>query len=156
MDLSGKNYLPAGEGALVNLRTRGEDLSSIKIKKAVLVDRDAVPLTLELSGELNLQMAKSATSTPERFSLSQNYPNPFNPQTQISYALPERCQVKLAIYNVRGQRVRVLVNELQAARHNTVLWDGKNEDGQEVASGIYYYRLDAGAFSQTRSMVLLK
>jgi flagellar hook assembly protein FlgD len=64
--------------------------------------------------------------------------------------------VKLSIYNVRGQRVRVLVNELQAAGHNTVLWDGKNQDGQEVASGIYFYRLEAGEFTDTKSMVLLK
>ncbi len=156
VDLSGKNHLPAGEGALVNLRAKGSDLSSIKIAKAVFVDRDAVPLTLELSGELNLEMAKGDASTPERFSLSQNYPNPFNPETEISYALPNACHVELLVYNLLGQKVRTLLDEHQAAGHKTIHWDGTDEKGSKVASGIYFYRIQAGEFTNARKMILMK
>ena len=155
-DLSGKNHLPAGEGALVNLRAKGSDLTSVKVKKATLVDMDARPLALELSGELNLEMAIGGTSTPERFSLSQNYPNPFNPETEISYALPSACPVKLFVYNLLGQRVRTLVDEYQAAGHKSVLWDGTDEDGNQVASGVYFYRMQAGDNADVKKMILMK
>lgn len=111
--------------------------------------------SLELVQTVPENMLKSS-ATGLNFELGSNYPNPFNPETQINYALADRCQVKLSVYNVRGQRVRILVNEFQAAGHNSVIWDGKNEDGHEVASGIYFYRLDAGTFTDTKSMVLLK
>jgi hypothetical protein len=156
VDLSGKNHLPAGEGALVTLRAKGNDLASVKIKKATLVDLDARPLALELSGELNLEVAKDSDSRPQSFSLSQNYPNPFNPETEISYALPNACPVKLFVYNLLGQRVRTLVDEYQAAGHKSVLWDGTDEDGKQVASGVYFYRIEAGEFTDARKMILMK
>lgn len=111
--------------------------------------------SLEFVETLPENVLKSST-TERRFELCGNYPNPFNPETRIKYSLAEGCQMTLSIYNVRGQRVRVLVNEFQAAGRNSVVWDGKNEDGHEVASGIYFYRLDAGDFTDTKSMVLLK
>jgi len=156
VDLSGKSHIPAGEGALVNLRAEGSNLGSIKLINAVLVDRDARALALELSGELNLEMAKEHASTPERFSLSQNYPNPFNPETEISYALPNGCRVELLVYNLLGQRVRTLVDEYQAAGHKSVHWDGTDEDGNQVASGVYFYRIEAGQFTDARKMILMK
>ncbi len=95
-------------------------------------------------------------SRPESFSLSQNFPNPFNPQTQIKYALPVDCDVKVTIYNLLGQRVGVLVDEHQSAGYKAAFWDGKDEQGVEVASGIYFYRIQAGEFMQTKKMLLLK
>jgi flagellar hook assembly protein FlgD len=88
--------------------------------------------------------------------LSQNYPNPFNPQTVIQYALPHDCQVQVTIYNILGQKVRTLVNEYQKAGYKRVEWDSKSEQGEEVASGIYFYRIQAGEFGQVKKMVLIK
>jgi hypothetical protein len=156
VDLSGKNSAPAGEGALVKLRAKGDDLSSIKIRKAILIDRDAMRFDLELSGELELEVAKGSDSRPEDFSLSQNYPNPFNPQTSIRYALPQDAQVRLVIYNLLGRKVKTLVDERQSAGHKTVWWDGKDEKGDPAASGVYFYRIDADQFSEVKKMMLVK
>lgn len=90
------------------------------------------------------------------FELFHNYPNPFNPRTEIKYALPNDCHVKLTIYNILGQRVRVLVDEYQSAGHKSVKWDGKDEQGREVSSGVYFYRIQAGDFVQSKKMVLMK
>jgi len=101
-------------------------------------------------------MAEKLSVIPKVFALFQNYPNPFNATTIISYALPTGAEVKLDIYNVLGQKVRTLVNEYQEAGIKKVEWDGKNEDGQRVASGVYLYNIRAGSFHQTRKMGLLK
>jgi hypothetical protein len=90
-------------------------------------------------------------------SLGQNYPNPFNPTTTIEYTLREQSPVELRIYNVAGQLVRTLVSDAKAAGQvHTAVWDGRNDAGQSVSSGVYFYRLTAKDFVQTRKMVLLK
>lgn len=94
--------------------------------------------------------------TPTQFSLFQNYPNPFNPETDISYTLPQDCHVQLTIYNMLGQQVKVLVDEQQIAGFKTVHWNGRDESGNELASGIYFYRVQAGEYNQVRKMVLVK
>jgi hypothetical protein len=93
---------------------------------------------------------------PSGFALGQNYPNPFNPNTAISYTLPSRSTVELAIYNLLGQRVTTLVNKEQAAGQYQVTWDGHNEAGRAVATGMYFYLLRAGQFSASKKMILLK
>jgi hypothetical protein len=97
---------------------------------------------------------------PAQFSLSFNYPNPFNPTTKIKYTVgtsqARSAVVSLRIYNVLGQLVRTLVDEPKHPGSYEVRWDGRDEDGNEVASGIYFYKLQAGDFSQTRKMVLVK
>jgi hypothetical protein len=93
---------------------------------------------------------------PAEFSLSNNYPNPFNPETRIGYFIPKACQVKLEVFNILGQRVRMLVDENQTAGKREITWDGKDENGNEVASGVYFYRLQAGDFTQTKKMVLIR
>ncbi len=99
---------------------------------------------------------KHIAGIPQSYKLFQNYPNPFNPQTQMRYDLPEPGHVKLYVYNVLGQRVRVLVDETQEAGHQSVIWDGKDEDGREVASGIYFYKIKTEGYQKTKKMVLLK
>jgi hypothetical protein len=99
---------------------------------------------------------ESESNLPKTFSLSQNYPNPFNPQTVIQYALPHDCEVQIVIYNVLGQKVRTLVNEYQKAGYKRVEWDSKSEQGEEVASGIYFYRIHSGEFHQVKKMVVIK
>ncbi|MCB0490706.1 MAG: T9SS type A sorting domain-containing protein, partial [Cyclobacteriaceae bacterium] len=93
---------------------------------------------------------------PSEYSLLQNYPNPFNPTTTLRYALKEDGRVSLKIYNILGQEIRSLVKEYQAAGYKSVVWDGKNNSGNQVPSGIYIYRLQAGTFVQTRKMMMLK
>ena len=97
-------------------------------------------------------------SLPTRFALHQNYPNPFNPSTSISYFVGAEAatRVSLRIYNVAGQLVKTLVDEDQSPGEHQVIWDGKNEQGDEVASGVYFYRLNVSDFSDSRRMVLLK
>jgi hypothetical protein len=93
---------------------------------------------------------------PDNFALEQNVPNPFNPTTNIRFDLPRQSYVHLEVVNVLGQRVRTLVNESLPAGIHTVTFDGQNDDGQAVASGVYFYRLVTEGFSQSRKMILLK
>ena len=94
---------------------------------------------------------------PTEYGLSQNFPNPFNPTTQINYQLPEPAQVKIDIYNMLGQQIRTLVNTHQDANYYTIEWDGTNDLGQTVGSGVYFYHIRAGKqFQETRKMILLR
>ena len=94
--------------------------------------------------------------TPQDFELYQSYPNPFNNQTIIKYNLLKSCQVTLTIYNILGQKVKTLVKGYQEAGPKTMNWDGKDDKGKDLASGIYFYQLKAGKLTQTKRMVLLK
>lgn len=93
---------------------------------------------------------------PLTYSLGQSYPNPFNAGTTIRYELPQASKVSITVYNMLGQLVRILVDEMKLAGYYTVVWDGRNTGGQSVASGVYTYRMEAGDFVQTRKMVLVK
>ncbi len=97
-----------------------------------------------------------APSLPGSFRLGQNFPNPFNPVTEIEFDLPVRSDVTLSVFNILGQEVARLVdNELSAGSY-IVDWDGTSDNGNSVASGIYFYRLQAENFSNTKKMVLVK
>ncbi|MCE5271487.1 T9SS type A sorting domain-containing protein, partial [bacterium] len=106
-----------------------------------------------------LDEASRRSILPAAFSLSQNYPNPFNPQTVIPFSLPESqapVRVSLKVYDLRNQLVRTLVDGTREAGVYTVFWDGADEQGRTLPSGVYFYRLQAGAHSLTRKMVLLR
>jgi len=96
------------------------------------------------------------TGIPKTYQLSQNYPNPFNPQTTIKYDLPDPGNVNIAVYNILGQKVKTLADEYQEAGYKQVSWDGKDDGGREVASGIYFYKIKTIGFEKTKKMVLLK
>jgi predicted secreted hydrolase len=87
---------------------------------------------------------------------SHSYPNPFNPSTEISYTLPRACHVEVSVFNVLGQRVKTLVDEEQAAGLNSVTWNGTDEHGNKVTSGVYFYRIQAGGLTVTKKMILMK
>ncbi|MBK9302477.1 MAG: right-handed parallel beta-helix repeat-containing protein [bacterium] len=109
------------------------------------------------NGDLAVSMTTEITPvTPLRFAAHQNFPNPFNPQTTIAFVLPESREVRLAVYSLDGSLVRVLVDGAQAAGPHTVVWDGLDSQGQGVASGAYFYRIEAGPDSQVRKMLLMK
>jgi hypothetical protein len=94
--------------------------------------------------------------SPEGFLLKQNYPNPFNPATTIVYELGKSAEVSLKIYSLTGREVKTLVNEKQSAGSRQAVWDGRDNSGYRVASGVYLYRLQVGNAVQTKKMVLLK
>jgi uncharacterized delta-60 repeat protein len=93
---------------------------------------------------------------PSEFVLSQNYPNPFNPTTRIEFTLAKSGFVTLKIYDLGGRVVRTLVSQQLSAGYKSVTWDGKNQDGNDAASGVYFYELKVGDFSQSKKMLLLK
>lgn len=143
----------SGGGKLVELvfRTSGTPVSSdFQVSESVLVGLDGAVDMLHHAEIGNLE------PLPDRFNLEQNSPNPFNPSTTIGYQLPESGIVRLGIYNLLGQEVRVLVNERRNAGSFTATWDGTDALGRRVASGIYLYRIQTRGFSATKRMLLLK
>ncbi|MFQ6114108.1 MAG: FlgD immunoglobulin-like domain containing protein, partial [bacterium] len=95
-------------------------------------------------------------NAPKEFALAQNYPNPFNPETMIRYDLPASTHVVLRIYNILGKEVKTLVDADQSAGVKMAIWDGTNNVGEPVGSGVYYYKLVASDFSKTLKLMLLK
>jgi len=93
---------------------------------------------------------------PSWFHLSQNYPNPFNSSTTIAYTLPVASRVRLAVFNILGQRVKILTDQYQSAGSHTVSWNGTNSTGRAVATGIYMYQIQANEFVRSRKMVLIE
>jgi len=123
----------------------------VNIKQALFAGKDNQPLAALLNA------ADAAGEIPTDFSLGQNYPNPFNLSTQIKYEVPTKAKVKLEIYNVKGELVRTLIDgkEIEPGQYR-IEWDGKNERGVVVASGIYIYRMKAGKFEHAKRMALIK
>lgn len=143
----------SGDSSLVELVFRANDTpmsSDFQVSESVLIGVDgAVDMLTHVEiGDL--------TPLPERFGLEQNTPNPFNPSTAIGYQLAEAGDVRLAIYNLLGQEVRVLVSQRQVEGSFTATWDGRDAQGRRVASGIYLYRIQADGFSAVKRMLLLK
>jgi len=90
------------------------------------------------------------------FSLSQNYPNPFNPVTEIHYQLPQACYVTLKVYDIMGRKIHTLMEELLPAGSHSVQWNGKDDAGKSVTSGVYLYRIEAGSFRDSKKMILMR
>jgi len=93
---------------------------------------------------------------PSAFTLGNNYPNPFNPRTQIDYSIGNESHVVVAVYNILGQHINTIVAETKAAGEYSTEWDGTDSDGNEVSTGIYFYRIQAGDYTDTRKMLLLR
>lgn len=93
---------------------------------------------------------------PVEFIVYQNYPNPFNPVTHIHYQLTDYEKVSIIVYNIVGQKIRTLISQNQTPGYHTVIWDGTNDAGQKVGSGIFIYRVNAGEYSVVKKMALLK
>jgi len=88
--------------------------------------------------------------------LQGNYPNPFNPETTIRYSVKETCPVTIEVYNLKGQLVRTLVNEVKTAGNYSVVWNGRDNHNQPVSSGVYFYKMNAGKYSSTKKMIMMK
>ncbi len=117
---------------------------------------DDVSILFNRTIVVNVEDEESFDELPKQFSLYQNYPNPFNQSTKIEFALVNSGFVSLDIYDILGRKVRALVSENLSAGYKSVLWDGKDNSGKEVASGIYFYQIKIGDFSEAKKLVLLK
>ncbi len=122
---------------------------------------DGQPVASELTyagngSRISLGSLSASDLLPNSYSMSQNYPNPFNPSTTISFNLPNTGQVQLSIYNVLGQKVTTLVNGQYTAGTHEVTWNGTDDSGSPVGSGIYFYRITSSDFDQTKKMILMK
>jgi len=145
---------PVGRGELAGLAIEllpGVDeeagLRSLTVLDVRLND-GAIPATIR---------TETVSEVPRRFALHQSFPNPFNPETAIRYDVPLAGKVTLKIYNLAGQLVRVLVDARQTPGRHTVMWDGRDAEGHEVASGAYFYRMTVpGLFKQTHRMMLIR
>ena len=146
--------ISAGVGTMIKLPlgSTGEltgDDNDVRINTAVLSDPNAIGIPVKGLKPI----------LPTDFTLNQNYPNPFNPETTIEFAVGSGSaneQVRLVIYNLLGETIATIINEPLAAGKYTYKWRGTNQDGETVASGVYFYRLTVGDQSQTKKMVLLK
>ncbi|HIB89582.1 TPA: T9SS type A sorting domain-containing protein, partial [Candidatus Poribacteria bacterium] len=147
--------------AKVSFRLKGDvnlALKSIGIGNLVVADQQALPVPFEIDPSITADLE---SVVEERFGLGQNYPNPFNPETWIPYQLASSEAVLVQIYDASGHLVRQIDVGFRSAgsytsRAKSVYWDGRNEFGEQVASGVYYYTIHAGDFSATSKMLLLK
>ncbi|MFH0735935.1 MAG: T9SS type A sorting domain-containing protein, partial [bacterium] len=118
---------------------------------AIYLDDMQKDILTDVDENLDLQ------TIPNTYALGQNFPNPFNPTTQIRFNLPEASVVSLAVYNVLGQKINTLINnkEFNSGSFN-VTWNGQNDFGMTVPSGVYFYRIETPNFVETKKMMMLK
>jgi hypothetical protein len=116
---------------------------------------DGMPAVKSITPEFEVDVNFKSSTLPKEYALSQNFPNPFNPSTSFTLSLPEASDYNVRIYNVAGQLVRSFDGHLEAGVH-TITWDGDNNQGGKVASGVYFYKAQAGSFKDTRKMMMLK
>ncbi len=109
-----------------------------------------------VSGTPPTSVEQAVAALPERFTVQPNYPNPFNPETRIRFGLPQSARVQVVVYDMTGRRIKTLLQGQLAAGWHTVRWDGSNESGLRVGSGLYFYTVRAGNFSITRKMMLIQ
>ena len=102
------------------------------------------------------ELSTSIQNLPNDYALHQNYPNPFNPITKIHYNLPDAVKVKIDIYDIRGRKVKSLLNQFQEPGFKSIQWSASNDLGEKVSSGMYFYRIETQDFKQTKKMILLK
>ncbi len=140
LDIQGRQIMDAGEHLVL------EADGYVEVTEFLGSDPQAEAIYLEI-----INTDKNTSVLPEEFSLSQNHPNPFNPVTEISFSLPQANQVSLDVYNITGQKVAEIASGQFEAGNHSVTWDASGQ-----ASGVYFYRLQAGEFEATRKMLLLK
>jgi len=140
------------------LKTTGGNVS-VKIKVYDVFPSGPLGETLSGSGDsLSTDLVKiwEPTPTPTHFQLRQNYPNPFNPTTEIQYQIPKQAYVTLQVYDLKGNLIKTLAGNVHQPGLYRVIWNGKNEQGTAVASGIYLYKLSSPEKTLSNKMILLR
>lgn len=164
-DDTGTNTVAAFEAPLATLELEGEALSVIASGFLTPENNSDGPafglyVALAAGGEL-VELPVIETDAGDDIvtnstQLLGNYPNPFNPTTQIKFALSEAGPVSIEIFNIKGEKVRTLVNEIRPASQYTEIWNGKDDSDSSVASGVYFYKMKAGRYTSTKKMILMK
>ncbi|MDD4309825.1 MAG: FlgD immunoglobulin-like domain containing protein, partial [Candidatus Cloacimonetes bacterium] len=148
--------IPASSTQIFSLSyTAGATVNSFTAQ-LLITSNDPNNASLEIPVVVQSGSSTEDPVTPVITALERNFPNPFNPETTIRYSVKESGMVKLSIYNLKGQLIRSLVNETKTSGNHRVIWNGVDDRGQSVASGIYFYRMDATNFSSTQKMMLMK
>ena len=156
----GENWVEIATGVTGNSYTwTTPALSSEQVKVRVFVFDNQGMLGFDSSDEF-FMLTSGATPVenhkPLVYGLAQNFPNPFNPQTEIRFELPHAGNTRLRVYDLRGRLVKDLVSGHMDAGRHSVVWKGRDNGGRQVASGVYYYKIDSGKFSETKRMTLVK
>lgn len=125
-------------------------------REIAIVEERIVELEKELYSYYSGDYVRRVVPIPDEFELSSGYPNPFNPTINIPYALPKQADVRIAIYNILGQKVATLIDRKVHAGYHQVLWDGKSLTGVPVSSGMYFVNMEAPGFVKTRKIVMIK
>jgi hypothetical protein len=144
------------DGEIIPFR-QGIEMNSDEVPSLVVWFRreSSSPISVSITDILYTDVNDNKDSPFRQFSLFQNYPNPFNPSTKIKFQLPETADVKLEIYDVLGRKIRTIVSELKTAGSYSVIWDGKDHYGNNISSGVYFYKLKASKFVDVKKMLLL-
>jgi len=154
VDLEGQSYISSGQSEIATIYYHSIAQDSVRAglhhEMTLAADRGALKMPIAV------KTGDNVVPVPRTFALHQNYPNPFNAATVIKYDLPRASDVRIDVYNVLGQRVVTLVDGQQNAGFHEIVWNSTNEDGGTVASGVYFYRIQAEDFTQSKKMVLLK
>jgi hypothetical protein len=148
LDLYGQAMIPAGGAEIINISFVGD--GEIELVSSIAVARTG--------GRLNTTRNSLVADAivPKSYVLYQNKPNPFNPATEIAFTLPSPSHVKLDVLNILGQNVTTLIDGYRPAGDHTVTWEGRDGNGGPAASGVYFYRIEAGSFTKCKKMLLLK
>jgi hypothetical protein len=172
-DVYGQFYYASNDSAGEDVKVNADAGSNLQLTPDVAFSRDEAYLAwadnripnsgLDIFAKLisyqgvDVKQPKSDVSQmPRDFQLGQNYPNPFNAVTHIQFALPMESRVEIVVYNLLGRRVKIFDLGRLTAGYKIITWDGKNDRGDEVASGVYFYRIKTDSFSDVRKMTLLK
>lgn len=156
-----------GDGALVRVVFSGFETAPVgtqvtfELREVQAVDSEGAELAVTVEGSDPVvtsvdERRTETTAVPETFGLAQNYPNPFNPETTIEYRVPEVGRVVLKVYDLLGNEVRTLVDEVRQAGVHRINWNGRDNAGRTLATGVYIYKLHAGSFTAVRKMVYMK
>ncbi len=174
MDENISDVLPAGEGLVATLYFESKEGLCVPELKITSWPLSAGELYFDLvdetghstssikakDGDIAIRETGSGAAIddvkPSHFELKGNRPNPFNPETVLEFQLPQESPVTLTVYNVLGQVVKTLVDDVLPAGNHAVKWDGTSDQGHEVSSGVYFYRIKAGDFESTQKMTLLR
>ena len=157
----GKEQGVSGSGVLAHIRfeSKSDGEQPLKLENVQFTDRwgNLLPVA-EIA---NATIGKDALlAIPKTFTLGQNYPNPFNPTTTITFGIPDQSgqsvKVNLSIYNLNGQLIKTLLDEDKQPGHYTFEWDGTDEKGQQVSTGLYFYSIEAGNYRATKKMIFTK
>lgn len=141
----------AGNDAILTIPFKAENSGEARIVNVAALDANGQDVAVQFSSD-----AQGVQNVPKVFAADQNFPNPFNPSTTIKYQIPQAGRVTVEVYNASGQLVRTLVNDQKQVGYHQAVWNGKNNIGSDVSSGVYFYQVKYGQETVTKKMMLLK